>query len=35
MNCTHRQLYRQHYRQHYSPKTDRLPQWLHRVWAWF
>ncbi len=31
MNHTHRQLYRQHY----SPKTDRLPQWLHRVWAWF
>ncbi len=31
MNSTHRQ----HYRQHYSPKTDRLPPWLHRVWAWF
>jgi hypothetical protein len=22
-------------RQHYRPHTDRLPRWLHRVWAWF
>ena len=22
-------------RQHYSPQADRLPRWLHRVWAWF
>jgi hypothetical protein len=22
-------------RQHYRPKADRLPQWLHRIWAWF
>ncbi len=22
-------------RQHYQPKVDRLPHWLHRVWAWF
>lgn len=27
---------RQHYRpQHYRPQADRLPRWLHRVWAWF
>ncbi len=30
MNHTHHLL-----RQHYQPKTDRLPHWLHRVWAWF
>jgi hypothetical protein len=23
------------YRHHYSPQADRLPRWLHRVWAWF
>jgi hypothetical protein len=23
------------FRQHYQPKADRLPLWLHRVWAWF
>jgi hypothetical protein len=22
-------------RQHYSPRADRLPHWLHRLWAWF
>jgi hypothetical protein len=22
-------------RQHYRPQADRLPRWLHRVWAWF
>lgn len=23
------------YRLHYQPRADRLPRWLHRVWAWF
>jgi hypothetical protein len=27
--------FRQQFRQHCSPHTDRLPRWLHRVWAWF
>jgi len=22
-------------RQHYRPRADRLPSWLHRLWAWF
>lgn len=26
---------RQPLRQHYRPRAERLPQWLHRVWAWF
>ncbi len=28
-------LRQQNLRQHYRPKADRLPDWLHRVWAWF
>ncbi len=37
LNLRHltRQHFRQHYRQHCSPQADRLPHWLHRVWAWF
>ncbi len=32
----HRQHHRQQHRpQHYRPQADRLPRWLHRVWAWF
>lgn len=23
------------FRLHYQPRADRLPRWLHRVWAWF
>ena len=30
----HANLRLQH-RQHCNPKADRLPRWLHRVWAWF
>ncbi len=35
---THQPLrpqFRQQFRQHWSPQADRLPRWLHRVWAWF
>lgn len=30
-----RQPRRQDFRQHWNPQADRLPRWLHRVWAWF
>lgn len=30
-----RPQFRQQFRQHWSPQADRLPRWLHRVWAWF
>lgn len=23
-----------HLRQHYTPKTDRVPGWLRRIWLW-
>jgi hypothetical protein len=33
MHATHQQA--MNLRQHYRPQADRLPRWLHRMWAWF
>ncbi len=34
MSSPHRSASTQ-FRLHYQPRHDRLPRWLHRVWAWF